>query len=305
MAGTYNVSSATTLNFGSAESLVGSATFGGPGTVAVTGSDTLVGNSTITISGTGGFTFSGIISGDAPGRSLTKAGIGTLTLSGPNAYTGGTILNGGTLRAANTSGSATGSGAVTVASSATLAGGNGGGSANPFNDSTQGFISGAVTVQSGGIVGPGNNGVGLLTANGGFDFQAGSIFAVDLASHILRSGPTPLDVNTNDRIHTALTLSFGSSLTLDIDGGGQTFPFVNTYDYFIASADGSVGALPTDVTFVPTNFASAVKPSDFALSRSADGHDLILSYTAVPEPGSLVLLGTAAAIAGWCRRRRV
>jgi hypothetical protein len=79
-----------------------------------------------------------------------------------------------------------------------------------------------------------------------------------------------------------------------------------TYDYFIGRDAGAVGGLPGNVTFVPTNFGNPVNSSDFGLTRSADGATIILTYIAVPEPGSLVLAGLAAGVAGWrLRRRRV
>ena len=62
------------------------------------------------------FTLSGNTSG--PG-SLTKIGVGTLLLTGTNAYTGGTDVNAGTLKV-NTAGSLPSSGGVTIASGATL-----------------------------------------------------------------------------------------------------------------------------------------------------------------------------------------
>lgn len=54
--------------------------------------------------------------GRRSGGSLTKTGVGTLTLTGYNTYTGGTILLDGKLEVSNTMGSATGSGIVTVKS---------------------------------------------------------------------------------------------------------------------------------------------------------------------------------------------
>ena len=61
----------------------------------------------------------------AKGRlAVTKAGVGTQTLTGPSTYSGGTTVTGGTLLANNASGSGTGVGAVAVSGNGTL-GGNG------------------------------------------------------------------------------------------------------------------------------------------------------------------------------------
>ena len=68
---------------------------------------------------------------DGADFALAKAGPGTLALSGPGAYGGGTLVFAGTLLVENTAGSATGAGAVTVGA-ATLGG--------------TGFINGPVTL---------------------------------------------------------------------------------------------------------------------------------------------------------------
>ena len=79
---------------------------------------------------------------------LVVAGSGTLTLSDPNTFGGGTTIGGGTLLVNNSSGSGTGSGAVTV-NGGTL-GGNG-------------TIGGAVTVNASGTLAPGTASIGTLT----------------------------------------------------------------------------------------------------------------------------------------------
>ena len=95
----------------------------------VTFNDSNNGHYAVTVSGTvtpasltvnnsaGNYTFSGTgqISGTT---SLTKSGTAALTISTPNTYTGGTIVNGGTLIAASPT--ALGTGGITVHSGATL-----------------------------------------------------------------------------------------------------------------------------------------------------------------------------------------
>ena len=74
--------------------------------------------------------------------SLTKSGLGSLTLSADNNYTGGTTVNAGTLLA-QAPNSSTGSGSVLVNTGATLGG--------------SGKVAGVVTVASGGGIAPGTS----------------------------------------------------------------------------------------------------------------------------------------------------
>ena len=59
-------------------------------------------------------TFSGLIGGETSHRALTKVGLGALTLTGANTYTGYTTVNSGALIVSNSSGSATGTNNVEV-----------------------------------------------------------------------------------------------------------------------------------------------------------------------------------------------
>jgi|GEM_PF-829429 len=109
---------------------------------------------TLTVSGTGDTLLAGVLANNSAATlSLTKIGVGKLTLSGPNTYTGATAVSEGTLEL---TGSLTGT-AVTVAQPATL------------TQSAAGSINGAVAVS---ILGTAtldgtNTYTGATTVNGG------------------------------------------------------------------------------------------------------------------------------------------
>jgi autotransporter-associated beta strand protein len=87
--------------------LSGKATFLAGDALTFTGTTVLTGNRTLSILNS--TTFSGIVSQSGGSRSLTKAGTGTLTLSGANTYSGTTTLSTGTLNAGHNSAFGTGS----------------------------------------------------------------------------------------------------------------------------------------------------------------------------------------------------
>jgi len=116
--------------------------------------------------------FSGIIQdGDeGTGGSLTKIGTGTLTINGPNTYTGPTTITAGTLSVRNKRGLGTGTGPVNV-NAGTLGG--------------TGTIAGSVTLGTGSGAGaflaPGVNATpGTLTIQGALTFNSDSTYNVNL-----------------------------------------------------------------------------------------------------------------------------
>ena len=125
---------------------------------------------------------------------LTKAGTGTLILSGANTLSGATTVSAGTLLVNNTSGSGTGTGAVTVASSATLGG--------------SGSATGSVTIQAGGHLAPGNNSIGTLST-GALTLSAGSWSDFELGTPGTRASP-----GTSDRTAVTGALTLGGTLNL-------------------------------------------------------------------------------------------
>jgi len=90
----------------------------GTGTAALTGNVILLtADSTIAVGGADTLALSGNIFG---GAGISKAGTGTLTLSGANVYSGATTINAGTLVAASANALGSTVGGTTVASGATL-----------------------------------------------------------------------------------------------------------------------------------------------------------------------------------------
>ena len=67
-------------------------------------------------------TFGGVLADGTAALGLVKVGTGTLTLSGNNTYTGGTVVSNGTLNLKNTAGYGSGFGSVMMKSGTTLAG---------------------------------------------------------------------------------------------------------------------------------------------------------------------------------------
>ena len=122
------------------------------------GAVTMYTNPTVTITNAATtLDFGGAVSESGGARNLTKAGLGTLKLSGDNDYTGTTTINAGNLIV---NGNHTSAGAYTVSAY----GGFGG----------NGIISSAVTVSANGELRPGD-GVGSLTLGAGLTLDGNSI----------------------------------------------------------------------------------------------------------------------------------
>jgi len=226
---------------------------------------------TLTISGskTPANPFGGIIldnSGSGGTIALVKSGPSTLTLSGSNTYSGGTMLDAGTLVAANSAGSATGLGTVTL---------NGGTLASEF---PVGTIAGNVAAGSGPhAIAPGGLGnVGTLVLSGNLSLNGNSTLDFDVfggSSDLLQiSGP--LSVSGLPSIAIKATGTLSGPYTLATYGSSS----VNSSEF--------------NVTGVPPGYTLTVSSNEVQL-------------VAVPEPSTFVLLAIGAlGLAAYFRRRR-
>jgi len=120
------------------------------------------------------------------GGSLTKLGLGTLTLAATNTYNGPTTVVAGTLLVNGLLSTNT----VTVATNATLGG--------------VGVMGGLVTVQSGGILAPGSGGIGRLTISNNLALAGNALMKISKLGGGL----------TNDLVSVTGTLTMGGSLAV-------------------------------------------------------------------------------------------
>lgn len=209
---------------------------------------------------------------------LVKKGDGILELTAANTYAGGTTLLDGTLLVNNTTGSATGTGTVSVGSGATLGG--------------SGTVSGPILVDAGGHLAPGNS-PGILHT-GDVTLEAGAYFDVELNGAVAGAAYDQLEVSGAVDLTGAILnvlLGFvpteGDEFTIIANDGTDRV----TGD-FAGLAEGSLFWMSSDIG-----------SQQFQITYlGGDGNDVVL--TAVPEPSTLVLLASLAALPFFSRRRK-
>jgi len=163
-------------------------------------------STTLTVDGANSSTFGGVIQGLG---TVVKNGAGTLTLSGPSTFSGGSTVSAGVLALGNNSGAGTGpitlsggelqasGGSRTIGNSVTFSGGAIGGSQNL---TLSGVASGAALVK---------NGTGTLALGSANPGLTGSVVA---------NGPISLDAANALQNVTSVTLNTGGGLTLNATG---------------------------------------------------------------------------------------
>lgn len=306
-AGRGNVLTLSTTLDTSVSSLSG--TISAPSSGTNTATISAANGRTFTVNQTTNGTFAGVIAG-AGSFTLGSSSNRTLTLTGNNTYTGATTLNGGTLELS-------GNGSINASSGITVNGGlfkNNSSVAitKPFSF-TSGTIGGtnlsgiSVTIGTGQKLSPGNS-PGLLTtgdqtwnAGGSFDFEINDATGVQDTNwdRTLVVGTLTLGTISNATPFTINLISLNGL----VPGSTANFDESLTQSWVFASATSIAGtAFAADQFIVNTaSFQNAFSGS-FGVTKS--GNELLLTYTAIPEPAACGVLAALATLGLAARRRR-
>ena len=247
-----------TLDLGGFTNTVGGLS-GGAGNLVT---NTSSGSATLNFAG-GSSTFGGVIQdGGSGGQVALNITSGSLTLSGTNTYSGGTMINGGTLAV---NGSILGD--VSVNYGGTLAG--------------HGSVAGMATVSYGGFLSPGNGPTGTgKIALGALTLSSGSQTNIKLA------GTTP--GSQYDQVQVTGSASLAGTLSVSLINGFA--PQANeTFDILTGSTPSGMfdtlqlpsltGALSWDTSQLDTNgvlsVAATYLPGDFNRDGHVDAADIL------------------------------
>ncbi len=262
--------------------------------------------STLTLGGNGNYSYgggtaanSGVLTGSI---SVEKAGSGTQTFGDINTYVGITSVNGGTLLVTNAGG--TGNGEVNVNNTGTL-GGNG-------------AIYGTLFVNAGGTLrSDSGTGTGTLTLASTTLFGGSGATGATLATQLAVNGSGAITANSQVAVST-------NTFNVDLAGGKFNIKLLNDLgltqnaSYTITLVTGAGGSGNFLRNGSAATGGNAFLASDFNLisgsgawtfsgvSLTVNGsNNLVLQFTPVPEPATVLAVGAAGlAVAGWVRRRR-
>lgn len=239
---------------------------------------------------------------------------GTVELAALNSYTGGTQVRGGTLLVSNSG--ALGTGSVSVANRATLSLADNVTLSNGLSLSSGARLSGTGTFASPG---------GLMLANGTIVSPGGlySIGTLQFGSGLTlgSGGVLELDVRFNstgflsDRIAVsggALNIAPGAAgkftLALYSVGNDGTagylagFDPTQSYAWEFATAPNILGFSPSFFTVDTSQFLNSTGSGSFFVTQN--GNSLVINFTPVPEPSTVVLFSLGIAAIGWVEYRR-
>ena len=287
--GSVTTTTGDVLNFGNGATGLGAGTItvsgtvnagnmtfaSGSGAIVLSGgSITLADDETITVNNTAN-TISSILGGAA--TSLTKAGTGTLTLSGNNTYSGGTTIGGGEIKASHNS--ALGSGAVVIDAV----------SGNQLQLAAGIDIGNSLTIHGGGVLGQGalwaeNNAAAIYSGSISIDAlpNSGGHFAAGTGTSTLTlTGPISSTVTVYIRKGSVIFSNDGSSYTtLSIQGGTAKLGMDNAIPVGAAVNIGVSGDAYLDLAGYNQTLAGMTKSANAAtIGNSSTTTDSLLTTT--------------------------
>jgi autotransporter-associated beta strand protein len=269
--------------------------------------------SSLTIDGgvdTSTTTFSGVIENGAGGRvSITKSGNTTQIFAGSNSYTGQTQIIAGTLLITGThteTSAVTGNGynsAATghfqVGSGATFGGSGRIAGNNAQNNSNM------ILVGSGGVLAPGN-GIGRLTLDGAniggtgsrvLNMATGADFNLELAGN---GGSADQVAFWNYAGGDLLLNSNEINLTLN----GALVAGTYTVSIFAFYSDSGTTLMSSGITSGLTLGVVGAGITGASINYNAGGNTIDLTYTVIPEPSTIALMGLGLTFVLWRRPKR-
>jgi len=281
----------------------------GAGTLVLSASNTFSGG----VRAGGGTLRAGVASAFGTGAVTLSSGtldLGNFAISNPITNMGGFVAN-----AMSYSGTQTVAGAVSLTGTI---GGNVQVASGGVLMGDAARFSGAVSVLSGGTLAPGNS-PGIQTFTGGLSLSGGSTIAWELAANtVLGSGTTfdALLVSGGD-----LAIVSGALLSLTFNGGGSTVNWTDSFWSVSRSwtvidhsgsglSTGQLSLVGSESSWIDSsglslwdaNLARNRQGSSFSLARA--GNDIVLNFTAVPEPETLILVGLGMTCLLAAHRRR-
>lgn len=276
------------------------------GNATSTGTVNVASGTALTISGASDATFTGLIAGAG---GIVKSGASNQTLSGANTFSGGTTVSGGTLTV--TTATALGTGPVTVGTGATL------NSTVPLTIPNGATLSGAGTAIGNFTIAPGatirggaSGTTGTLTVTGNLIAQAAVGSAERTQLTISPTGGSTVNVSGTVNF---TTVAGSAPFVIDIQNAGAAPN--QQYTRTVVTATGGfqlngLGPLPvgtaftqgTDFVLTSSDFASFTGTTSLVVGA---GNTLVLTFTPVPEPATVLGLAAAAGLLVRFRRRFV
>lgn len=266
----------------------------------------------------GDFTYNTTIA-NSPTRGLTKLGTNTLILGGNNTYTGATIVRQGTL-AVSSGGAINNTSGVTIESGATFRYNSSTALAQPITNNGgtiggSGKIGVAVTLDStSDVLAPGNSpGIQEYTIaqtwnSFTYNWEINDFNGSTTGSHYDQiqinngvSGNLTLNNTTGSYVLNLFSLAGVLNSLGDVANFSET-----TKSWNILTTSGGISGFNKDLWTINTaGFTTNLPGPEFGgeWSLSATSNNLVLTYTAIPEPNVAALLGGMSLLILLRRRR--